>query len=730
MGQFDANATKEQLAQMEREFARKREAAALRRASELARLSEERTFVDERETAWTYIVVDDAFARICGCETECETLAMPDEVDGFPVREIDAEALSSLEAPREIVCAAGVETIGRYAFRGCPNLRRLVLPAETSEYSSSWIALCPSMEELVLPGKLQMVEPDALACPTVRYLEIGPHASAVKPGAFDKGQLTAIRIDGRNGHLVTDGTCIYTSDGTELIAMACKKAEYAVAFGCRRIAEKAFAGAAELEHVFLPESVEEIGPLAFARSGITSLECPSTLTVIAEKACLRCQELRQVQLNEGLQSLGDDAFAGSSLEMLRIPASVVRLGRSVAERTNVQHSGDDATFLIDEANTVYFIDEYGCLYAHRGGDVHLVQMLEPDVSSYDVRAGTVAIEERAFAYHPSIEAVRLPEGLKRVDANAFRFCRKLREVALPSTIEAIGADAFFDTAIESISIPVGLCDIGPRALVTDGAHHEGQPPSLRVIRVGEGNPRFFMHDGMLCRRTDTGASVVVFTNSCSRVVFPEIVEAVEDYAFNNAFGIEELSLDANLQSIGACGLSVECAIKTVRIDVAEPVEGRSTFLLRFPNTPRSVHGFLLALGAFGQLYLPDIMAQYDSCIAGARDYYSSNDGDNASAYEQVKLITGRLQDSVLLTAANRKRYLRLVSEHIEEICVDIARHDDREALGALADLGLLNADNINAVVDAVNYLHDASTTGYLLELKRLRFGYGTTDYGL
>lgn len=65
--------------------------------------------------------------------------------------------------------------------------------------------------------------------------------------------------------------------------------------------------------------------------------------------------------------------------------------------------------------------------------------------------------------------------------------------------------------------------------------------------------QFFMHAGMLCRHTATGA----------------------------------------------CGLSVECAIKVVRIDVSEPIEGRSSFLLRFPDTSRSVHGFLLALGAFG-----------------------------------------------------------------------------------------------------------------------------------
>ncbi|MBQ9003300.1 MAG: leucine-rich repeat protein, partial [Eggerthellaceae bacterium] len=712
------------------EFARKRAAAALRRAAELARLSEERIFADGRGTVWTYLVVDGSFARLCGCETECASLEVPGELDGYPVREIDAEALSGLDAPREIICSACIEAIGSYAFRSCANLRRLVLPAATSRFSSSWIARCPNIVELVLPGALEVIEADVLACPTVQAIEIGTGTRAVKPGAFEKGRIRELLIDRRNAYLSTDGTCIYSADGAELVAMACRVSEYEVAAGCQRLGEKAFAGAAELAHVTLPEGLESIGPFAFAYTGISSLACPSTLVEIGRKAFLRCPRLREVYLNEGLRSIGSEAFAGSALVGLRVPASVEDIGRSVTVRTGVRHSGAAATFSVDAGNAVFFIDGQGCLYARRIDGVHLMEMLDPDVTSYDVRAGTVAVDEKAFSYHAAIESVVLPEGLKRIGDGAFRVCRKLREVKLPSSVVSVGADAFIDTALERIAIPDGLCDIGLRAFVTDGAHHEGRPPSLREIVVSPGNPRFFMHAGMLCRRTSTGANVVVFTNSCAQVAFPEMVEAVEDYAFNNAFGIEELRLNARLNSIGACGLSVECAIRTVSIEVAEPIEGRTSFLLRFPETSRSVHGFLLALGAFGSLYLPDIMAQYDSCIAGSRDYHAPGDSGNASAYEQVKLICGRLQDSVLLTESNRKRYCTLIVENIEEICVDIARHDDRATLGMLTDLSLLTADNIGAVIEAVNRLQDASMTGYLLELKRIRFGRSRADYDL
>ena len=58
MAQIDANATKEQLAQMEREFARKRATAAERRRAELARLSDERTFADDNGTIAAAVIAN------------------------------------------------------------------------------------------------------------------------------------------------------------------------------------------------------------------------------------------------------------------------------------------------------------------------------------------------------------------------------------------------------------------------------------------------------------------------------------------------------------------------------------------------------------------------------------------------------------------------------------------------------------------------------------------------
>lgn len=730
MAQIDSNLTKEQVAQMEREFARKRKAAARRRAAELARLSEERTLVDDRQTTWTFVVVDGAFVRVIACNTTEKELRVPETLGGLPVKEVDPEAFSQLVETREIALSDSIESIGAYAFRGCENLRRLVLPANTTAFSSSWISKCPNLEELVLPESLETVTDEIFANPAVKTLTIGAKTRFVQPGAFEKSNLASLSIDPRNDFLKTDGTCVYSADGTLLVALARRIDSYDVACGCRDIGKKAFFGATSLKRVTLPEGVTFVDELAFANSGIEALDCPSSLVAIASKAFLRCLSLERITLNEGLHTLGDDVFAGSALVALKIPASVERIGSSITVRTNVRHASDSATFVIDPSNPFYFVDAEGCLYRNDPDGCHLAQMLEPTAVSYEVNPSTVAIDEKAFAYHEALESVAAPEGLKRIGAGAFRVCRKLRTISIPESLESVGTEAFIDTALESFKVPKGLVVIGRGALVTDGAHHEGKPPALRVIDVDPENPVFFMHTGMLCRRVKGGANVVIFTCSCERVEFPEDILEVEDYALNNAFGIRELFLDARLRTIGACGLSVMSQIRHVRIDVEEPIEGMTSFVLHFPATTHSVHGFLLALGGLGSLYLPDIMAQYDNCIAAARDYRAPGKSENASAYEQVQLIIERLNDSVLLTDTSEKRYRSLVSRNIAEICVDIARHDDREAIRHLADLELLTADNLDSVIAAVNKLQDAAMTGYLLELKRLRFSGHSIDFDL
>ena len=104
--------------------------------------------------------------------------------------------------------------------------------------------------------------------------------------------------------------------------------------------------------------------------------------------------------------------------------------------------------------------------------------------------------------------------------------------------------------------------------------------------------------------------------------------------------------------------------------------------------------------------------------------------DSRPIYEQIKKVLERLRDPVLLLDVNRGMYERLGRNNLIEICVDVARHDDRHVIDELCDMGYLHADNIEDVIVEVGKLQDAAMTGYLLELKRRRFGREAFDFDL
>ena len=84
----------------------------------------------------------------------------------------------------------------------------------------------------------------------------------------------------------------------------------------------------------------------------------------------------------------------------------------------------------------------------------------------------------------------------------------------------------------------------------------------------------------------------------------------------------------------------------------------------------------------------------------------------------------------MLTKNNRDIYGRILRNNIVAICVDVARHDDRSVIDYLVELEFINENNLEDIIMAVGKLQDAAMSGYLLELKRRRFGKAAFDFDL
>lgn len=707
-------------------MAEQRQAADRAKALERARFSEPREFTEADGTVWGYVTIDDAEVKITSCTTQRTDLEFPREIEGKPVVALAVDSCAELDV-ESIVCHEQIQSIESRAFRSCKNLKKLVLPAQLATFEASWYARCEVLETLVLPGMLAKMDGTVFDAP-LKHLTLGAGLSEIEPGAFAKSQLESIEVDEASPFLRTDGLALIEVPTKTLLALAIPQQSYTVEDGIEHLARKAFSTFPGLEEVILPDSVVSIEGFAYARTSVSSFTAPASLEEIGEKAFFHCDKLAEVIINEGFRILGDEAFCATPLEQLHLPASTEAVGVP-GDRTKLTFRGVDAGFSIAEGADL-FMDASGGLYRRGPEGLVFVRLLDADVESYEVLDGTIELGEACCDHHRKLAEVTIPDGVTVIRSCAFRDCKKLTVAHVPDSVETFEERAFFDSGLEEIHIPAKLANLGDNALVTWGAHRDLGKPSLSRIDVSPKNKRYLMEGGMLCERWESGKGrIIVFTGTEEVVRFPDWVIAVAAYAFNGARGIRELWISERVASVGIRGLAVSCYIELIHVDLKEPVMGHDYLDIRFPDIDRSVQQISLAFSSSDRVDPKLIYKHHDTLLARSSGY-DALQGNGLDLYEQAMRIVGRLKDPVYFEYNTKTLCESFMRENLLDVCVAVARHDDRATMEALFDLGFIMRDNVVEVIDAVGKVEDAAMTSFLLELKRTRLGDASFDFEL
>lgn len=86
----------------------------------------------------------------------------------------------------------------------------------------------------------------------------------------------------------------------------------------------------------------------------------------------------------------------------------------------------------------------------------------PDITGYNVRAGTTSVDGLAFRKCKLLSNVTLPEGLLTIGDCAFSLCSSLRQIQIPASVERIGVAAFCKSGLITIQF-LGI----PKVIETD-----------------------------------------------------------------------------------------------------------------------------------------------------------------------------------------------------------------------------------------------------------------------
>jgi hypothetical protein len=203
-------------------------------------------------------------------------VAMPGEVDGYPVRAIGngTRSIDPTGKLTGIVIPDSATSIAGYAFWQPTNLATVTIGAGVRSIGYGAFAYAGKLTELVLPGSVATV---------------GNYAfyRATNLGRVDFGA------------------------------------------GLTNIGLAAFSDCPQLAEAVIPEGVVTIGNFAFNfGTGLTNLVLPGTLTNIGRVAFQKCLQLRSVVIPDSVHTIGEEAFARCAmLTNLVLGAGVTNLGR-------------------------------------------------------------------------------------------------------------------------------------------------------------------------------------------------------------------------------------------------------------------------------------------------------------------------------------------------------------------------------------------------------------------
>lgn len=370
----------------------------------------------------------------------------------------------------------------------------------------------------------------------------------------------------------------------------------------------AFKNKTELESVVIPSSVISIGASAFSGcSGLISVDMPDSITSIGNSAFGSCNALESIDLPQNLLSIGSGAFYQcSKITTITIPNSVTSIGNnafykcstltSITIGKGVTSIGDGAFDSCSSLAAVHISDLSAwckisfvndktanpCYYAK---NLYLNNQLVTDlvipndittlkagsfynctsIKSITLHDEVTSIGQNAFYGCSGLGSITIPMSLKTVGTNAFSgagssravyvedleaWCNitfantsanplsasgqlyvegtKVTDLTLPNTVISIKDYAFYGAALNSVTLHNRMASVGISAF-------SGTP--IKTLSIGTG-------------MTTIGKNAFQSCSKLTKVVIPDNIVTIEDYAFSYCTGLSRLTIGSGVKTIG------------------------------------------------------------------------------------------------------------------------------------------------------------------------------------
>ena len=298
---------------------------------------------------------------------------------------------------RGVNIGEGVTSVNAYAFAGCSNLERVILPKSLKEISYGMFRECKNL----------------------RGVDIGEGVTSVNAYAF----------------------------------AGCSNLERVILpESLKEIPDGMFEDCENLKHINLPQELQNIGSVAFSCTGLKEINLPKSLKMIGYGAfsyCnnlvsvivpdsvntlyntfISCGSLQTVVLGEGLKTIGRSTFGYCTrLSEIYIPAGVTKIDQKPyaatigyaywgpCEKVRAIYGCRNLQRVVVSPDNKYYYDIDGVLFDKGKNDLLYYPEGRTSVK-YDVPEGVDTIASYAFYYVKDLKSIHLPTTLKIIGYRA------------------------------------------------------------------------------------------------------------------------------------------------------------------------------------------------------------------------------------------------------------------------------------------------------------------------